>query len=130
MQVCLNVHFPRPPDVNYHSAPLLPAAHRLSSRPTSRWLSLSKLSRSRARCAAGGFCSTRHFACRVLPSTIHNFTLFWTRLQADLLSMRKSLGDKVAYFERDGSAIVDNVPSLTIELPDTMATIDAAAPWG
>ncbi|PRW33568.1 serine protease [Chlorella sorokiniana] len=50
--------------------------------------------------------------------------------QADLLAMRKSLGDKVAYFERDGSAIVDNVPSLTIELPNTMATIDAAAPWG
>lgn len=51
-------------------------------------------------------------------------------MQADLLAMRKSLGDKVAYFERDGSAIVDNVPSLTIELPDTMASVDAAAPWG
>ncbi len=51
-------------------------------------------------------------------------------MQADLLAMRKSLGDKVAYFERDGSANVDNVPPLTIELPDTMATIDAAAPWG
>lgn len=53
-----------------------------------------------------------------------------TRLQADLLAMRKSLGGMVAYFERDGLAIVDNVPSLTIELPADMATIDAAAPWG
>ena len=53
---------PRLPDANYPSAPLLPAAPRLSRRPTSRWLSLSKLSRSRARCAAGGFCSTGHFA--------------------------------------------------------------------
>ena len=50
--------------------------------------------------------------------------------QADLLAMRKSLGGMVAYFERDGSAIVDNVPSLTIELPADMASIDAAAPWG
>ena len=51
-------------------------------------------------------------------------------LQADLLAMRKLLRSVVQYFEQDGTATVDHVPESTIELPDDVALIDGAVPWG
>lgn len=66
--------------------------------------------------------------------TLHHFTSLYPplspTLQADLLAMRRSLGSVVQYFEKDAIAVVDNIPSSTIELPADMATIDASVPWG